>query len=587
MRAIEDKKLEKLIFAGLIGLTVILPLAVWPGLVDRTLFKDLIFFLGIGSLLMASAVFRLSRGFNIDRQFYLILGFLGFVAASTWFSVHRETSIFGAHRLWLGAAAYLVLASIYFVALQIKWEPARIRKLMIAMVSTAAGLSLFALIKFGLKLSETGVIAKADKARALFPGPNTFAFFLMAVWPLALRLALEAGRSKAQRLLFGLAGLLIFAGNVIVFSRTGWIVSIVILLAVLLSNKKPIPAAALIVAVVAIALFVKGGDGSQTDIKSYTSSRLASIVQASSLSPRLSMWRVAKDLTVDRPLTGYGPDTFFLALVRHEPVGVAAFNGKPRTPHNFPLYIGATLGVPALILIFLIFFRAIRTALTSGNYLKQTLGLSMIAMIILSQGLIWHPYMMLPFWIFMAAVSPDKVFSRASGTSAVKLSATVIALLIIGWAGVIGAADRYYLLGTSSQDRERSQAYLNKAVTINPYADSYWPALFRKTKNKAFADRLAIVARAKRYYPLSEEPLLMEAIARSENGETVEALGLLDEAIKIRPLYAEARLLKAKVLLQAGRYAEARRELDMAVKIKTYKNKAARKLAKKIEYLSN
>lgn len=565
----------------------VVPLAIWPRLVDDVLFKDVVFFLGIGLLLIGSSVFGQKKGLILDKQIYLIFGFLGLVALSTWFSIHREISIFGAQNNWQAALTFVVLAATYFVALQIKWDPSRIRTLIIVLVCVAVGLSLFALIKFGYEFAESGPVNRIGKARALFPNPNMFAFFLMAVYPLALRLFLEAGIKKAGRALLGVGCILIFAANIIIFSRTGWVVSIVVLLAVLLVSGKKKAALAMVVTLGVIVLLARGEAGQGADLKSYTSTRLMSVFQSSSLAPRLNMWRVAKDLTLDRPLTGYGPDTFSLALVRHEPIGLAAFKNKPRTPHNFVLFISSTLGVPALILIFLIFFRSIRTAWASGDYLKQTLGLSMIAMIILSQGIIWHPYMALPFWVFMAVVSPDKFSVRASKVPALRLGAAMIAISVVGWSGALAVADHYYFLGASSKDNGQARLYLNRAVAINPYAYSYWSALFKNSRAEIYQDRLSIVARAKKHHPLSERTLVMEATLRYQHGKGARrTLDLLDEAIKIRPYYVDAHLLKGNILLERGRYEEAVREFETILEIRPVKNKYVRQALAGIKQIS-
>lgn len=559
----KNQRLERFIFSVLVGLVAILPL------VTR---ERLIMTLGIVMLLLGASVFGLGRRLILNRQIYLILGFLALVSVATWFSIQREVSIFastGSDKLWLPAPAYAILAATYFFALQVNWDPPRIRALVLATVCVVAGLSIFALAVFTHKYLQTGVILSADKAHAFFSNPNRFAFFLTAVFPLALRLFLQSKTEIVKKVVFGACCLVILAADIITFSRTAWIVSVMVLFAVLLSVKKKKAALALAIVMLGVVLLMVGTRAdARFDFKSYASNRFASIFQASSLDSRLGMWRAAKNLTMDRPLTGYGPNTFALVGVRYESMTMAAFKSKPSSPHNFPLMVSSALGLPALVLLMLIIFGAIKTAMASQDYLKQTLGLSMLTMVLLSQTLLWHPESMVAFWLFMGVSAQDKFLLRGSKVIVLKAVLAVGAVLITAWLGLLVTADAYYDRSLVVSDREQARQYLKKAIAIDPYAYRYWNTLFGKVKEKPYSERLAIIRQAHRNFPLSEEPLYMEARLRyMQRNEASHALSLLDRALKIRPYYIDARLLKAKILSRQGRSQEAAEELGVVKEI--------------------
>lgn len=79
--------------------------------------------------------------------------------------------------------------------------------------------------------------------------------------------------------------------------------------------------------------------------------------QASSMQVRLVYWRTALNMMTGQPLYGSGPDGFARLVGEYRPENYLTFRGSEHhvsAAHSVPLEIGATLGIPALILWFVL-----------------------------------------------------------------------------------------------------------------------------------------------------------------------------------------------------------------------------------------
>ena len=204
---------DRLLFWGFLASLVILPLINRPRALDRILLKDGVFIMLAALLAIVWAAFGLKRAVRAGRQVYWLLLFLLAVAASTWFSAQREISLVGEYRHWQGAGAYAALALVYFLALQVTWTQERLKTLLAMTVYAAALIAAAALIVFGYQMMSIGQITNAAKARGTLVAPNTFAFYLMIVYPLALRLVLRRENTGKEKVVFAIAASLIFAAS--------------------------------------------------------------------------------------------------------------------------------------------------------------------------------------------------------------------------------------------------------------------------------------------------------------------------------------------------------------------------------------
>ncbi|MDP1808519.1 MAG: O-antigen ligase family protein [Actinomycetota bacterium] len=551
------------LFFGFMAMAAIVPVTNLSRFADGILTKDAAFII----LLCVMAVtwaFASGRTAYIDRQLWLILIFLGLVGVSTLVSTDMYTSLVGAYRHWEGATAYIALALTYFLALQVDWDDDKIKKLISVLVAVAAAISILALWKSGHKLI---LLKDINRERESFFGPNAFSFFLIMVWPLAIRLFL-ASTKKLEKTFMLFACFFIFGGNVVTASRSGWVISVVIFLATVFitGNKKKIMA--LTSAVILIVFLAVLASKSLAHDFNF-SGRFMSIFQSESIAPRVALWRESIRLIADKPLTGYGPDSYGLEQIKYEELRVAQFQSKPRTAHNYALNVGSTLGLPALLILAIIFFQAVFDGFKSGDYLLQTLSLSLVTAMLLGLTLEWHPFLMVFFWLFMGVNSARKVTAGA-GTAWIKSAVVVASAVLVLWLAFVVGADFYYRRGLRTKEREAKIAYFDRAVKINPYVFEYWDKRIKAGVKRSDSAQLALIRKARAYQPRREELLLVEVTLKKRRhlATPAEMLSIVDKALKIRPLSGQAHYLRGRLLMEEKRFAEAESEFATVIRLK-------------------
>ncbi len=130
-------------------------------------------------------------------------------------------------------------------------------------------------------------------------------------------------------------------------------------------------------------------------------------ISEGTISYRILAWRLALDMTVDRPLFGSGPGTFKLLflptladyLKSGNPLSYWSVNEKMNEPHNEYLQMAVETGVPGLAFFILIVsvtlsagWKSLRRGLTQSGFLISALLASLIA------GLV-HAFASIPFHV--------------------------------------------------------------------------------------------------------------------------------------------------------------------------------------------
>ncbi len=560
---------ERIILPAFILLATIVPLISIPQLINGTLIKVALFVIIICLSSIAWLVLDKNRVLVVDTKSILIAIFLALAVLSTALSISRTTSFIGLYKHWEGLSTYLVLALAFLLALQIEWDEKKVKVILYAIVLVAALVSAYSIIRFGFRMFTVDDMAKLDKARGTLVGANGFSFYLTFVWPLALRLFLAEDAGKREKILLGLSSFLIFGANILSFTRTGWLISAFIFLLVIIVGKDKKTILKLVGLMAAFAVVIVLFTARQSSGEVNLSSRFVTIFKANSLTSRVTLWKTAIKLTGDRPLFGSGPDTFQLASPSRESIRMAQFASRPKTPHNFPLNTALTLGIPALIVLAIIFGKGIIEGMRSGDYWRQTLSLSMIAALLTSLFLEWAVFLMSFFWLFLA-INTQKKFTinirmwMAGGVS-------VIAVGLIFLAGLQVTADYYFQKGWRTKDVNVKAASIETAVSLNPRNYSYWREYLKIASAWPTQERLALIKRAQDYHPLREEPYIAEALVRWRAGSKLKPVGveeLLDKAIETRPLSARAHMAKGRVLFNKKEFPAAEEEFKLGLLLK-------------------
>ena len=276
-------------------------------------------------------------------------------ALSTIFSISPLISWRGAPDSHAGLQTLLAYLVLYLATRGLCRTAADGRRLLGAAVVGAALSSVYALIQ-AARLDPAawdGVSSFADHDRpfGMFGHANYLSAYLVMAAPLIAVFVLRAvvrrrwGAALTLALVAVLAGVAVVAG----LSRAAWLAGGVALLALgggwfLAGRRRAALALAGLTAVVAIAGWWAaagmGGDG----LSGRVAERLSRLGDGAG---RWQIWRAAADLFHDRPLAGWGTDTFQVVFGKHRPADYAdaEWGVTPTRAHDVALQVLATQGL--------------------------------------------------------------------------------------------------------------------------------------------------------------------------------------------------------------------------------------------------
>ena len=440
----------------------------------------------------------LLRGGKIRRNpvDWLVLAFLAWVTVSTVLSISPATAFFGKYRRFEGLLSFINYAVIYFLAMQFADRPSRLRKLAQALFWSGLLVAGYGVAQYlGFDLIHWGTLPfEANRAFSTYGNPDLLGGFLMFSMPITLGLVLSEEQST-WRVIYWIG----FAINmwcwIVAFTRGAWIGGAVGLVLVAFIGWRHsfkfakidwIPAAG----VAGIAAVVIGKSLTSTSGVMNVSARIQSIGEVGSGSgkTRTEIWQAAISAIKDRPIFGFGADTFRLVFPRYKPaqyVADAGYRSVADNVHDYPLQLAAGIGIIGALLMYgIMAWAAIRSApLVFGRsddrrrilfgsvwaacaaYLVQLMfGLSVTG----NTFLLW-----LAIGMLLAPSATSFEVKAPSWGIVVALVAVVLAGLGIGFQMVFMQADYNYLIAmVGSQGQTRTDATL-AAVKLNPFNDMY------------------------------------------------------------------------------------------------------------------
>ena len=379
---------QKLITTILIIIAIFAPLLITPIILYKFptsyLIKDYVLLIGGGSLVVL--LLSCYKSLKIDKKDILIISFLGLVLLSTWYSPNVKTSIFGQDRRYEGLLAFISYTAIYLSA----------KKYFIVKDSKEAKAILYVLFVFSLIIGIIGILQRHINCGKLFPifnrgicatfgNSNFFGSYISVVLPISCLLFIFK-RSKCAFIL----SLVYFFNLISCLTRSAWvafaIVSIFILIYLIKEKNKKyfLRAGILLFLFILIFFYVIYGFSyisskmnyqskvtiktiKQTEQKYSKIGKEVKIIKEKGNinklgSSRVEIWKMGFKLMIRRPLLGSGPDNFFDGLSRYckeeNDAYIARTNSHADKAHNEYLHIGATIGIPALV-IYLIFICSI------------------------------------------------------------------------------------------------------------------------------------------------------------------------------------------------------------------------------------
>jgi len=315
------------------------------------------------------------------HRMYILLGILlAWIVITTVLSISPSTAFLGKYRRYDGAWSYFLYALLFFLTIQYTTSRARVRQLAQTLTFSSvvvAGYGLLQAIPNPFRTASEGVIANWDpltwgplpfeplRSFSTYGNPNLLAGFLAFSIFVTLGLLFSEEHTKWRRW-YWFVLLLNSAVAITAFSRSLWVAGFVaaILFAVLMWRQKVKPEredyifsgglAAVVSAFVTFSL-------TRTDAVMNFWTRIQTIFEfdrGSGLT-RFQIWEAAAAAIGDRPIFGFGLDTFRL-IFRHfappEYAQAAGFRSVADNAHNFPLQMATGIGIVGLVLFYAVLF---------------------------------------------------------------------------------------------------------------------------------------------------------------------------------------------------------------------------------------
>jgi len=566
---------------------------------------------------------------------WLVLAFLAWVALTTVTSTHWPTALFGKPRRYEGLLSFVNYAVIYFLVLQFADQASRVRRLAQTLFWGSVIVAGYGVLQFaGLEFVNWGALPfETNRAFSTYGNPDLLGGFLIFSVTVALGLALFEQR-LAWRLVywagFGLNGLAL----IVAFTRGAWIggaVSLALLGVIAWRQRVPMrrldwaPAGVS----VAVAVGVVWRSLSNPNEVMNFSKRLASIFQfgGGSGQTRTEIWQAAVAAIKERPVLGWGADTFRLVFPKFKPVEYVRDAGGASVAdnvHDYPLQLASGIGIPGALMFYGIFawagVRSFRTVFrrssdptriilgafwaAAAGYLVQLLfGLSVTGSAFL-------------LWIALAVVlAPTarlvEVRAPRWGTVAGLVVLAVVALGV-GYQGVYILADNAYLKAQTAPSLTERTAGALRAVKLNPLNTLYRgnvglaylaevraylqagnqaqqngedTAQYATAVRQRFADAEAALKDAIAFVPDEYDNYVALADLYNVGGASLDkglyqkAIAVAKQGLAVEPFGTAIRVQLAQSLLATGKTAEAVKLLEYTVRIDPKGGMAALMLA--------
>jgi len=584
--------------------------------------------LRIGSLvaLLAWSYDILKNGGKLRTTpiFWLFGAFLVWATISTCLSVSPITSFLGKYRRYGGLWSYFIYAILFFLVIQYATNESRVKMLAKSLCLSSGFIAFYGLLQsIGIEpIMKNATAFEAGRSFSTYGNPDLLAGFLAFGTFISLGLAL-AERRTGWRVFYWVITLMNSAVIITAYSRSIWVgfvfgISAIILFAVRQRTKLEGTDYGFLgaTAVATSAYIIKSL--TRNDAVTNFASRLSSIFQFNSGSSltRFEIWSAAIAAIKDRPIFGFGPDTFRLIFRRYAPVEYAQDAGYLSVAdnvHNHVLQLAAGVGVVGCALYYAMLFWiacvSFKLGFTpheqddsisqSGRLLYGGLWSACLAyMVHLFFGLSLPGCTFLLFIFMGALVAPT---AREHEVAPIKLAevaltggAIVVALISV-FTLRLYIADYYFIKGDDAANSNNPQGAVSaykRATELDPYNDRYKTEYFSSAATLAFsavqsaqnkqlseADANTYVADAERigkeaieFMPWEYDNYSMIALFYTQLGETTgdktyfaKAINLAEPQIELTPSGLALRYAYARALMGEGRAEEAKKQLEICV----------------------
>lgn len=427
---------------------------------------------------------------------WLVLAFLVWVFVSSMLSIHIPTALFGKYRRFEGWFSFLNYAAIYFLVLQLADKPKRIKAIAKAIFFSGIFVGAYGVLQaLGGDILAWGQLPfEQNRSFSTYGNPDLLAGFLMFGTFVSLGLAI-AERNLVWRGIYWFGFLMNMVVIVTAFARSAWVGSIpafIFFVVFAVRQRADWKTEDWVFSGVALSgalAFIVRSLSEQNEVMNFVK-RVQSIFifDQGSAKTRFQIWEAAIDAVKDRPIFGFGPDTFRLIFPKYktyEYVKDAGYLSVADNVHNYPLQLATGIGLPGVAMFYgLVGWVAARSfkvvwakddpanrmvlaglwAACAGYIVHLLFGLSVTGTSFL-------------LWVCMGALlSPTATYIEVRapkwGVAAAGVVAALAAAGII-FMVVLMQADRSYLVARIVAQGADRTAAAERAVRLNPWNDMY------------------------------------------------------------------------------------------------------------------
>ena len=554
---------------------------------------------------------------------WLVLAFLAWVALTTATSTHWPTAFLGRPQRYEGLIAFLNYAVVYFLVLQFADHASRVRRLAQSLFWASVVVAGFGLLQFlGVKFAGWQPLGfEPSRAFSTYGNPDFLGGFLIFSTTVALGLALLEQRVFWRMVYwvgFGLNGVALIA----TFTRGAWIggfVSLALLGVAAWRQRATIRRIDWVPAGVSIALgmvIIWRSLSSSSEVLNF-GKRLVSIFQFGSGSgqTRTQIWQAALESIKDRPVVGWGPDTFRLVFTKFKPVEYVRIKGGSSgadNAHDYLLQLASGTGIPGALMFCGIFaWAGVRSFATVFKRSGDPTRIILAAFWAGSAGYLVHLLFGISvtgatflLWIALALVLvPTARLVQVKAARWGTVAAVVVIALVglgIAYQGVYLAADGAYMRAkTASSPAERTAGAL-RAAELNPLNPEYRLGVglaylgemraslqagaqaqangedttqYAEAVKESFASAESAFKDAIAFIPGEYDNYVSLATLYNVGGGALDtdlyqsAIAVAEQGLEVMPLGTAIRVQLAQALVATGRPAEAVKTLEYCVSI--------------------
>lgn len=337
-----------------------------------------------------------------------------------------------------------------------------------------------------------------NRAFSTFGNPDLLGGYLIFPWAVSIGLALSE-RHETWRSVYWVCALLNVFVGITSYVRGAWIgatVSLVLLVVAYLRARKGTDTRlthtdwTFIGGTGMVALAVIVASSLRPDAVRNVLTRVISIFQfdQGSALTRFQIWEAALDAIAQRPLFGWGADTFRLLFPMFKPaayVEAAGYLSVADNVHNYPLQLTSGIGIPGALLFYALIVVALVLA-ARGAFAEGTAGRNLVLSGFWAAVLGYVVHLMfglsvtgstIMMWLAMGVLlvpSSREREVRPPGWGIVA-AVVVVGVLLAGtyFNARYIAADMRYLQGrVRSQGTDRVEE-IQRAIDLNPYNEMY------------------------------------------------------------------------------------------------------------------